>query len=204
MTVSGGTGEGEEVKGTGKGEVQGAASSEPAEPELEVAVAGSGAVFEEVTEAVAEDVLGEGIDPEGGESQDEQEAVDPVGSAQSAGLPLPAEGLEITEQLLLLGASSVLTTASGAAGKSVMSSQGSSGRGPGRATTLVGRAASQSLTQVGPRFVRAAPTAASSMQPCRSHWRRGWPRSGRGTRLPISWTVPSGRRTRVRRWTRKR
>ena len=100
------------MKGTGKGEVQGAASSEPAEPELEVAVAGSGAVFEEVTEAVAEDVLGEGIDPEGGESQDEQEAVDPVGSAQSAGLPLPAEGLEITEQLLLLGASSVLTTAS--------------------------------------------------------------------------------------------
>jgi hypothetical protein len=54
--------------------------------------------------------VSEGIDPEGGQGQDEQEAVDPIAAAPAAGLPLPAEGLEITEQLLL-GAPAVLTTA---------------------------------------------------------------------------------------------
>jgi len=106
----------EEPEGAGDVEAVDEAASEPAEAELEAAVAVAGAVFEEVAQAPLEDGLGEGVDPEGGEGQDEQEAVDAVGGAQAAGVPLPAERLEVTEQLLFLGAVAVLPTEPGRPG----------------------------------------------------------------------------------------
>src|SRR5205823_4434868 len=77
---------------------------EPAQAKLEGAVAPAAALLEQGPPATLEHPLRQGGDPQGGQRQPQQEALDPFGPAHPAALPLPAKALQVAEEFLFPGA----------------------------------------------------------------------------------------------------
>src|SRR5579884_863018 len=84
---------------------------DPAEAQLEATVTAPAAVLEEPALFPPEHALAGTTDPQGGQRQHQEQALHPLGTPDPALLPLPAEALEIPEELFLPGAAPVLPTA---------------------------------------------------------------------------------------------